>query len=927
MPIAILTTKLYAPPLRPTLVSRPRLVQHIHEGLYRSLTLISAPAGFGKTTLVSEWLAAYKQPVAWLSLAQEDGDVPRFLAYLIAALQTVVPDIGVGVVELLQSPQPPPTESILSALLNEITTTPDKFVLVLDDYHLLDAQPVDQALAFLLEHLPPQMHLIITTREDPPLPLARYRVRDQLTEVRAADLRFSDAEATEFLNQIMGLSLSADAVAALETRTEGWIAGLQMAALSIQSRDDTPSFIEAFTGSHRFVLDYLAEEVLQRQPQHVRNFLLHTAILKQLNAPLCNAVTEAEDGQQMLTTLERGNLFVVPLDDKRQWYRYHHLFADVLHARLLEGQPSQIPTLHRRASIWYEENDLRADAIHHALAAADFERAAALIEWERATQGGGPSSATWLGWVKVLPDDLVRNRPILSVGYAWALLGSNELVAGEARLQDAERWLDITDGIIKQGENTKQGESTRQGGMIEASEKIVVVDEAQLRHLPASVATARAYIAQALGRLPDSVMYAQQALALLPESNISERMVPAMLIGIGHWAGGDLALAYETFTDIMTRCQAASKTLLAIGFASFLAELRMAQGQLRAAIRAYEHALSLAGKQSEPLFPGLAELYAGLSEVHSEQGNGESAAHHLDRSEALAEQSIIVGNEYRLYPMMARTKAAMGDLESALDLLDEAERLYYKTPIPIVRPFAAQKARIWIVQGRLSEALNWVHEQSLSVDDNLNYLREFEHITLARVLLAQWKSERRDSYSPDVLKFLARLLPAAEAGERRGSVIEILMLQALVYEAQGDIPAALNPLGRALALAEPEGYVRMFIAEGLPMTQLLREAVKREMAPNYSNKLLAAFTHDHESSADTPSPPLPLSLQPLVEPLSQRELEVLQLIAQGLSNREIGERLFLALDTVKGHNRRIFGKLQVQRRTEAIARARELNLL
>src|SRR5512135_12421 len=456
MPPPILATKLYIPPPRPRVVLRPRLIERLNESLQRAagITLISAPAGFGKTTLVSEWIAALTPGpspagrwetvrVAWLSLDEGDNDPTRFLTYLVAALQTIAPNIGAGVLGVLQSPQPPPTESILTTLLNDITTISDSFILVLDDYHVIDSQPVDQALVFLVEHLPPQMHMVIATREDPHLPLARLRARNQLTELRAEDLRFTPSEAAEFLNQMMGLNLSAEDIAALEARTEGWIAGLQLAALSMQGREDIASFIQAFTGSHRFVLDYLVEEVLQHQPEPIHSFLLHTAILDRLCAPLCNTVTERKDSREMLNVLERSNLFLIPLDDQRQWYRYHHLFADVLQTHLTEAQPDRAAALHGRASAWYERNGLRSDAIRHALLAKDFERAAGLIElaWPAAEEVS-IHPATWLDWVKTLPDELVHARPVLNVGYAYALLGSGELEAAEARLKEVERWFD-----------------------------------------------------------------------------------------------------------------------------------------------------------------------------------------------------------------------------------------------------------------------------------------------------------------------------------------------------------------------------------------------------------------------------------------------------------------------------------------------------
>ena len=464
MSTPILATKLYIPPPRPKVVLRPRLIERLNEGLFRrKLTLISAPAGFGKTTLVSEWVAGCERPVAWLSLDEGDNDPTRFLTYLVAALQTIAAKIGAGVLAVLQSPQPPPIESILTALLNEIATIPDHFILVLDDYHVIDSKPIDHALTFLLEHLPPQMHLVITTREDPQLPLARLRARGQLTELRAADLRFTPAEAADFLNQVMGLNLSAEDIAALETRTEGWIAGLQLAALSMQGREDIASFIQAFTGSHRFVLDYLVEEVLQHQPEHIRSFLLQTAILDRFCAPLCNAVTEREDGKEMLDVLERSNLFLIPLDDQRQWYRYHHLFADVLQAHLMEAQPDQVSSLHQRASAWYERNGLRSDAIRHALAAQDFERAAGLIELAWPADEGSIQITTWLGWVKTLPDELVHTRPVLNVWYAYALLGSGEMEAAEARLKDAERWLEPAEPMKVQLETPSVETVSREG--------------------------------------------------------------------------------------------------------------------------------------------------------------------------------------------------------------------------------------------------------------------------------------------------------------------------------------------------------------------------------------------------------------------------------------------------------------------------------
>src|SRR3989440_5071574 len=529
MSTSILATKLYIPRLRPNVVLRPRLLERLNEDLHRKLTLIAAPAGFGKTTLVSAWVEGIERPrarTAWLSLDEGDNDPARFLAYLVAALQTIAANIGEGVLGVLQSPQPPPPEAMLTALLNEITTLPDHFVLVLDDYHVIDAKPVDMALTYLVEHLPPQMHLVIATREDPQLPLARLRAQGQLTEVRAADLRFTVSEAAEFLNQVMGLNLAAQDIAALEDRTEGWIVGLQLAALSMQGHQDVPGFIRAFAGDHRYIVDYLVEEVLQRQPEAVRSFLLQTAILDRLNGPLCDAVTGQEEGNARLEALERGNFFVVPLDDKRHWYRYHHLFAEVLSAHLMAEQPDQVSTLHRRASEWYEHHGSAADAISHALAAQDFARTADLVELALPAMRRSRQEAMVLGWLKALPDELVHYRPVLSVDYAGALLSSGQLEGVEARLRDAERWLDTT------ADKTELA--------LAPAAEMVVVDEAEFRRLPGSIAVYRAGQALARGEVANTMKYARQALDLGPEDDHLGRGSAAALLGLAYWTGGDL---------------------------------------------------------------------------------------------------------------------------------------------------------------------------------------------------------------------------------------------------------------------------------------------------------------------------------------------------------------------------------------------------
>jgi LuxR family maltose regulon positive regulatory protein len=898
----ILATKLYLPRLRPNVVSRPRLLERLNEGLHRKLTLISAPAGFGKTTLVSEWVEGIERPTAWLSLDEGDNDPARFLAYLVAALQTIAANIGEGVLGVLQSSQPPPTEAILTALLNEITTLPNNFVLVLDDYHVIDAKPVDDALTFLLEHLPPQMHLVIATREDPQLPLARLRARSHLTELRAADLRFTASEAAAFLTQVMGLSLSAADIAALEDHTEGWIAGLQLAALSMQGHQDVPGFIRAFAGDHRYIVDYLVDEVLERQPAPVRSFLLQTAILDRLSGPLCDAVTGQEEGNARLEALERGNFFVVPLDDKRHWYRYHHLFAEVLSAHLMAERPDQVSTLHRRASEWYEQNGSAADAIRHALAAKDFERAAGLVELAVPAMRRSRQETTVLGWLKALPDELIQVRPVLSVGYAWALLASGEFEGVEARLRDAERGLDTTAD----------------------RNEMVVVDDAEYRRVPAAIAVYRAVLAQTRGDVSDTVTYARRALDLVPEDDHLVRGAAAGLLGLASWASGDLETAHRTYAEGMARVQQAGNISDAINGTIALADIRMAQGRLHEAMSTYERGLQLATELGEPVPRGTADLYVGLSELHREQNDLHAATQDLLRSKELGERTGLPQNRSRWCEAQARIREAQGDLEGALDLLHEAERLYVSDFSPTVRPVTALVTRVWVAQGRVGEALGWAREQGLSGALDLSYLREFEHITLARVLLARYKSDRAERSIHEAVGLLERLLQAAEEGERTGSVIEILVLQALAHHVQGDIPAALMPLQQALTLAEPEGYVRIFVDEGPPMAVLLEVAAKHGdpawragNAPHYVRQLLTALGLASDS---TPVKKV------LIEPLSERELEVLRLLGTGLNGPEIARELVVSLNTMRTHTKNIYSKLGVNDRRAAVRRAKELDL-
>ena len=886
MATPILATKLYIPPPRPKVVLRPRLIEQLNEGLPagRKLTLISAPAGFGKTTLVSEWVTGCKRPAAWLSLDEGDSDPARFLAYLVAALQTVAANIGEGVSRMLHAtqPQPPPIESILTALLNEITTIPNNFILVLDDYHVVDAQSVDNALNYLLEHLPPQMHLVIATREDPQLPLARLRVQGELTELRAADLRFTPAEAADFLCQAMGLNLSAQDVAALETRTEGWIAGLQLAAISMQGHQDAAGFIKSFTGSHHFVLDYLVEEVLQQQSESVLTFLLRTSILDRLCGPLCDAVllSPSASGQETLEYLEHANLFIIPLDNERRWYRYHHLFADLLRQRLhrsIATSPGdaerRVNELHIRASQWYEDNGLELEAFHHAVAANDVERAARLVEGKGMPLQFRGAVTAILDWLGSLPTTVLNARPSLWWRHASLLLVNGQSTGVEEKLQAAEAAL--------------QGAEP----------------DAKTRNLVGQIASARAVLA--LSRYQAETMLAQsrRALEYLHSDNLIARATANWTMGVAHMYQGDRAAARRAYTEAISISQASGDIFTTILATLGLGYIQEAENQLYVAAETYQRILQLASDQPLQI---IGEVHLGLARILYEWNDLDGAEQHGQQGLLLERQYDRVIDRFIICEVfLARLKLARGDMAGAAAMLDQADlsarqnNFVYRIP-----EIAAAQVLTLLRQGSRTAAAHLAQTHELPVSQ-------------ARVLLAQG----------DASAALAVLVPFRQQMEAKGwqdERLKVMVLQAVALQAHGEKDKAVQLLGETLSLAEPGGFIRLFVDEGAPMADLLTR-MKAEggtlRAKEYIHKLLAAFGTQKDVH---PSSFIP---QPLVEPLSQRELEVLQLIAQGLSNREISERLFLALSTVKGHSRIIFDKLQVQRRTEAVARARELGLL
>ena len=917
MATPLLTTKLYIPPVRPELVSRPRLIEQLNAGLHRKFTLISAPAGFGKTTLLSEWVQQSERPTAWLSLDEGDNDPVRFWTYFITALQTVQTDIGESALAALESPQPPSFESVLTALINELTVAPQgdhqgrPYMLILDDYHLIEVQPIHQALTFLLDHLPPPsvgLHLVIASRTDPPLPLPRLRARDQLTELRAADLRFTPDETAAFLNQVMNLGLSANDVATLEARTEGWIAGLQLAALSMQGRADVSEFITSFTGSNRYVLDYLVEEVLRRQPEDVQRFLLHTSILDRMTGSLCDALTGRADGQTMLEMLEQANLFIVPLDQDRTWYRYHRLFAEFLRSRLRQPPPlplsltaeikEEMSDLHCRASEWYERHGLLAEAVKHALDARDVERAARLIEQAvRQTLMRGEAS-TLLGWLEALPNRVIRSRPYLCLAHAWALVIAGQPDAAEQCAQEAIQ-------AASAGEAEIQGEA----------------------------AAVRTLIAALRSDVPCTIEFAHQALEHLPADDLFLRGLVALNLGLAYDMHGNMTAASQAYSEAKAIGQAAGNTLVSLMAITQLADLKVLQGKLHEAADMYQQAIRLATEPGKQL-PVAGMAYAAMGRLLYERNDLDAATRCLTTCVELGQQweipdILVAGSVY-----LAQVRQAQGDEDSARDLIQQAEQAMQGHIIspPTVGVAKAYQARLWVRQGNTEAAARWAQDYQARPSDVPSYLRQIEGTTWARVLMAQGKPEA-------VTSLLDPLLQAAEAAGQTGNMVELLTLQALALEAQGESAQAITTFHRTLMLAEPEGYVRIFIDEGTPMRELMRQAAARGIAADYVGKLLAALEKETKDERRT-TKPLPSSLVPstssgqalgpsssLVEPLSERELEVLRLLTTHLSSTEIADELVISANTVRSHIKSIYSKLNVHSRMDAVQRARELELL
>ena len=880
MPTPILATKLYIPPPRPHLIQRPRLLDLMAQGAQGKLTLVSAPAGFGKTTLVTTWIGDCPHPVAWLALDAGENDPIAFLTYLVAALQTVTPDWGTRVMKMLQSPQPSPPDAILTALLNEMTAIPAEFVLVLDDYHVIDAKAVDDILAFLLDYMPPRMHLVVTTREDPSFPLGRLRARGQLTEIRADDLRFTTHEGAAFLSHATGLSLTPAQVDALDVRTEGWIAGLQLAALSLQGRHDgATDFIHSFTGSHRFVMDYLVEEVVNRQPPQVQTFLLRTSILARMCGPLCDAVVgdDAMSGQAMLEELERANLFLVPLDDERRWYRYHHLFAELLRHRLAQqleadGTADGVALYHVRAGDWFAANGLELEAFHHAIAAHDIDRAIRCIDGKGMPLQFRGGAVPILNWLKSLPTAVLDAHPVLWITWGSALLMLGQVVGVEEKAAAAEAALH--DAPLNDHN----------------------------RDLIGRIASIRTTVAVTQHDVDGIIAHSQRALTFLRPDNLPVRASINWAQGNAYRLRGDRAAAARAYAQALEACKAVGHTVIATMSTLGLALVQELDNNLHRAHAIYQDAVDLMGDAATP---PICDAYLGMARICYQWNDLDAAQIHGERSLELARQIENTDRAVLCEVFLGRLAGARGDVDRAATMLAAAEQAARREDFTLLLPDAVAARVVTLLrQGQVTAAAQLAEGQDLP-------------LCRARISLAQ-----RDPGA--ALATLDEARRHAEEKQWADVRLQAMVLQALAHQANADANAAARVLDEALALAAPEGFIRLFVDEGPAMRRLLAAADARGVHTAYTQQLLAAFAAEPTSSAAATAAP---AAQSLIDPLSERELEILDLIATGLKNQEIADQLFISLNTVLYHTKNIYGKLGVNKRAKAIAKARELALI
>lgn len=881
----LLTTKLYFPTIRHNWVSRPRLVRRLKKDLSGPLTLIAAPAGYGKTALMSEWhdTAGSQIPVAWISLDANDNYLTRFWFYLISALDAIQPDMVTDPLVMLETPQMPSIESLLTLLINDIFTFSIDLILALDDLHVITDPEIFQSLNFLLEHMPPNLHLVLLTRADPPLTLSRLRAKGQLAEIRAHELRFSVEETTEFLNEVMKLKLSADEIVSLEARTEGWIAGLQLAALSIQGQEDAANIISTFGGGSHYIVDFLVEEVLNRQPEHIRKFLLQTSILERLSGPLCAMVSGQTNTTATLQLLEQNNLFVFPLDGESYWYRYHQLFADVMRNRLRQKYPDQLPELHNRAAKWLEKNSFLSEAIQHTINAKNYEYTARLIEQYAVFLLQRGELKTLLKLIDSI-ESFIQTHPWLAIYRAWALTYTGQLEQVEKMLQTAERYL-------SQQEISKDS-----------------------MNLEGNIAAIRAYNAAINAEAVKTIGFARQALDSLPENNVSIRSIVSFIEGGAHLLNNDIAKALDAWEMAERGGKLTSNLYLAVSAVSAQADIITGQGKLHHAMRKYNEALQLATRADGRLLPIAARALAGLGSVYYEWNDLEVASQHAQQCIKLSQlwgnpDTWIAG-----YVLLARIQLAQGDLSGAEQAIQEAETLKESHDL---RPGSARRIdsaliSLWLAQGKLDRARGWIMDKGIIHDDRATIRDTRDCIGFSRILLAQSKYD-------EVLETVRRHLEMIENSEHCGQTIDLLLIQALAFQAKGEDSQAYEILQRALNLAESEGYVRLFIDHGERLGVLLQKASAHPTCPQYAFKLLSRFNNPPSGTMGTQ--------QLVYDQLSAREKEVLELIARGKTNQEIADELVIALGTVKRHVYNIYSKLGVKSRTECLAQARELHLL
>jgi LuxR family transcriptional regulator, maltose regulon positive regulatory protein len=902
----LLAAKLNVPEIRRDHLDRPRLIEGLNAGMARDVILVCTPAGFGKTTLLADWAARARERVAWLSLDPDDNDPMRFWRYVVVALDRACEGLSERVLPLLSPPGVMSSRGVVTTLVNALEAAPDKFALVLDDYHLVESLSIHDDMSYFLSHLPPRLHLVIASRSDPPLPFARLRARGQLAELRAGDLRFTPDESSALLREVWELDLAPEAITALESRTEGWAVGLQLAALSLRQRPDPDAFVGAFAGTHRYVLDYLSEEVLERQEEQVGAFLLRSSILDRLTGPLCNAVTGDSDGQDMLEALERANLFLIPLDEERRWYRFHHLFRDLLRARLQRVEAGNVPELHRRAADWCEQHGLIDDAIRHALASGDRTWAAGLVEQHLNETLLRGETVILESWLSALPGDVVRSRPALSLAQGLMQFHLGHLDRVERLLEHAERAFDT-------GQERRALEVPTGAGMV--------------AEVPVAIALLRAQVAGMRGDTERMVGYASSALAQVAEEERGPRFWARWLSGGGaDWMRGRLAEAERVAAEMLAEGRATPDPDPLMRSCYSLGGLQRARGELGAALRTFREGMRFAteGGHFSPFHAS--EAHVGIAQVLYERNQLDDAFQHVTEGIELSKQVIWFFEPGRSLVTLAWIRQARGDADAALEAMNDACRMHPSPEVPSLWiPAPSERARLLLARGQVEEAERWTEERGLTAEDEVSYLRERDYLVLARVLLARFDPGR-------ALRLLERLDELAESQGRKESLIQIRAVRSLALQSARDHQGALALLADALSLARRERYVRIFADEGPPLAALLRSLISARQrghvpavsgaAQDHVNRVVRAFgSTAREAAAAAAAADVPL------DPLTNRELEVLRFIAAGKRNSDIAQELVVTLETVKKHVSNILGKLGASSRTQAVALARELGLI